>query len=94
MEPLAQMLADTPKDFKKQTEDSIGKDATAFKDNAWNYNLTRAASLLTFVCCLSVTNHQSPVTCIVLSHHGWRGGRAGCVGWYANFRCRSDRAVL
>ena len=49
MEPLAQMLADTPKDFKKQTEDSIGKDATAFKDNAWNHNSTRAASLLTFV---------------------------------------------
>lgn len=49
MEPLAQMLADTPKDFKKQTEDSIGKDATAFKDNAWNHNLTRVASLLTFV---------------------------------------------
>ena len=49
MEPFAQMLSDVPKDFKKQTMDIIPDDAAAFKDNAWNYNSTRAASLLTFV---------------------------------------------
>jgi len=48
-EPLNQMLADTPKDFKKQTVDVIGKDATAFKDSGANHMQTRAASLLTFV---------------------------------------------
>lgn len=49
MEPFAQMLSDTPKDFKKQTSDIIPDDAAAFKDNAWNHNSTRAGSLLTFV---------------------------------------------
>jgi hypothetical protein len=49
-EPLNQMLADTPKDFKKQTVDVIGSDATAFKDSGANGMQTRAASLLTFVC--------------------------------------------
>lgn len=49
MEPFAQMLADTPKDFKKQTSDIIPDDAAAFKDNAWNHNSTRAGSLMTFV---------------------------------------------
>jgi hypothetical protein len=44
------MLADTPKDFKKQTVDVIGSDATAFKDSGANGMQTRAASLLTFVC--------------------------------------------
>lgn len=43
------MLADTPKDFKKQTVDVIGEDATAFKDSGYNHTATRAASLLTFV---------------------------------------------
>ena len=43
------MLADTPKDFKKQTVDVIGTDATAFKDDGYNGTATRAASLLTFV---------------------------------------------
>ena len=47
------MLADTPKDFKKQTVDVIGTDATAFKDDGYNGTATRAASLLTFVCTLS-----------------------------------------
>ena len=44
------MLADTPKDFKKQTVDVIGTDATAFKGSGANHMQTRAASLLTFVC--------------------------------------------
>lgn len=66
MEPLAQMLADTPKDFKKQTEDSIGKDATAFKDNAWNHNSTRAASLLTFVS-RALDNYPSTTKCCVFT---------------------------
>jgi hypothetical protein len=44
------MLADTPKDFKKQTVDVIGEDATAFKDSGYNHAASRAASLLTFVC--------------------------------------------
>jgi hypothetical protein len=44
------MLADTPKDFKKQTVDVIGTDATSFKDDGYNGTATRAASLLTFVC--------------------------------------------
>jgi hypothetical protein len=48
-EPLGNMLADTPKDFKKQTVDVIGTDATAFKDDGYNGTATRAASLLTFV---------------------------------------------
>ena len=48
-EPLNQILADTPKDFKKQTVDVIGEDATAFKDSGYNHAATRAASLLTFV---------------------------------------------
>ena len=52
-EPLGNMLADTPKDFKKQTVDVIGTDATAFKDVGYNGTATRAASLLTFVCSLS-----------------------------------------
>ena len=43
------MLADTPKDFKKQTVDVIGTDATSFKDDGYNGTATRAASLLTFV---------------------------------------------
>jgi hypothetical protein len=43
------MLADTPKDFKKQTVDVIGTDATAFKDSGYNGTATRAGSLLTFV---------------------------------------------
>lgn len=51
MEPFAQMLSDVPKDFKKQTSDIIPDDAAAFKDNAWNHNSTRAASLMTFVRC-------------------------------------------
>jgi hypothetical protein len=46
------MLADTPKDFKKQTVDVIGEDATAFKDSGYNHAASRAASLLTFVCFL------------------------------------------
>lgn len=49
MAPFGQMLADTPKDFKKQTADVVGKDAVAFKDDAWNHNSTRAGSLMTFV---------------------------------------------
>lgn len=54
-EPLGNMLADTPKDFKKQTVDVIGTDATAFKDDGYNGTATRAASLLTFVgSCLAV----------------------------------------
>jgi hypothetical protein len=48
-EPLNNMLADTPKDFKTQTVEVIGDDATAFKDSGYNGNATRAASLLTFV---------------------------------------------
>jgi hypothetical protein len=54
------MLADTPKDFKKQTVDVIGTDATAFKDDGYNGTATRAASLLTFVSPLS-SPHHSPL---------------------------------
>jgi len=53
------MLADTPKDFKKQTVDVIGNDATAFKDDGYNGTATRAASLLTFVR-TSITPHHCP----------------------------------
>jgi len=53
------MLADTPKDFKKQTVDVIGNDATAFKDDGYNHGATRAASLLTFVR-TSITPHHYP----------------------------------
>jgi hypothetical protein len=67
------MLADTPKDFKKQTVDVIGTDATAFKDDGYNGTATRAASLLTFVCPFSLSPFSSfpyihRYTCSSLDH--------------------------
>jgi len=53
MEPLSQMLADTPAKFKIQT-DAIIPDST-FKNDTFNHNMTRAGSLLIFVgSCLSL----------------------------------------
>lgn len=60
------MLADTPKDFKKQTVDVIGTDATAFKDDGYNGTATRAASLLTFVCPLSSPSSLSSLSGFLL----------------------------
>jgi hypothetical protein len=59
------MIADTPKNFTKQTVDVIGKDATAFKDSSYNGNLTRVASLLTFVspsCLLRISDSLEKYT--------------------------------
>ncbi|EIW67660.1 claudin family protein [Tremella mesenterica] len=47
MEPLSQILADTPTKFKTQTNDIIP--SSTFKDNGFNHGLSRGGSLLIFV---------------------------------------------
>lgn len=48
MEPLAQILADTPSKFAKQASDIIPTGGS-FKENTYNHAMTRAAGLLIFV---------------------------------------------
>lgn len=54
-EPLSQMLADTPAKFKGQTNAIIPQTASAFRNNSYNYDMSRAASLMVFIgSCLAV----------------------------------------
>jgi len=47
MEPLAQILSDTPAAFKIQTDAIIP--AATFKDNSYNHNMSHAGSVLIFI---------------------------------------------
>ncbi|WVQ85068.1 hypothetical protein IAT38_007232 [Cryptococcus sp. DSM 104549] len=47
MEPLANMIGDTPEKFRKQTVDIIP--SSTFKENGYNHAMTRAGSALIFV---------------------------------------------
>ena len=52
------MLADTPAKFKGQTNAIIPQTASAFRNNSYNYDMSRAASLMVFVS-LTITCLQS-----------------------------------
>lgn len=47
MEPLSQLVADTPAAFKMQVADIIP--SSTFKNNTYNHNMSRAGSLMLFV---------------------------------------------